>query len=109
MVLPSKVPSLWRIENEVFEEGEVRLQELSALHHELLDGSLGDGRLTLRREEGLGHLKVARDLLEQLLAGTGGGRRLVLLVALLREGSGRRGRDGGKEQGGDDPLVHMAR
>jgi hypothetical protein len=84
------------------EEGEVGLQKLAVLDHELLAGTFRDARLSLHGEEGLDDVPVACKLREQLLAGARSVRGLVLIVGLLRDGgSGRYQRD-------DNPFPHCS-
>ena len=79
---------------------EIGLQKLAVLDHVLLARSLRHDRLSVRREERLHHIPIARKFSEQLLTGSRRICRLVLIVGLLR--NQRRG----EEQGQCDPFRH---
>jgi hypothetical protein len=83
-------------------EDEVGLQKLAVLDHVLLTRALGHDGLPIRRKERLDEVPVARKLREQLLTGPRPVRRLVLIVALLRD------RRRSYEQRCKHPLHHSA-
>ena len=59
------------------EEGEIRLEKLAVLDHELLARTFRHDRLPALRKERLDHVPVPGKLREQFLTGTGSVRRLV--------------------------------
>lgn len=85
------------------EEGEIRLQELAVLDHVLLTTAFRHDRLPVHQEERLDDVPVARKLHEQPLTGTRRVRRLVLIVALLRD------RRSNSEQRRGNPFLHSSR
>ena len=84
------------------EEREFRFQKPAAFDHLLPARALCDDRFSLFRKEGPHHVPIARKLREQLLSGTRRVRRLVLILALLRD------RDTANEQEGENASPHSA-
>lgn len=68
-----------------FEEDKIGLQKLAVLDHVLLAGAFRHFRGAVLREERLDDVPIAHKLREQLLTGTWGVRRLILIVGLLRD------------------------
>src|SRR5262249_5453113 len=85
------------------DEGKIRNQKLAVLDHVLLRHAFCHPRRSVRREERLDDVPVARKLREQLLTGAGRVRRLIFLVGLLRD------HGSGNEQRRSHPLCHRSR